>query len=340
MSLTHAPLSAASAQKLTEAATLVRDLVESERKDGQTFKRAYDGLSAGIDAQSEAEIKLYRPQLDHARQRLDLNMTDVQFAENTIAILRDDAVLMAAGAEQVEKLAKAVGLARKQFIDRVRLARELDARVDPALEAIRKGVRAAEVDIGALRLRVRGCVKTLSDALTAAQQFAAAAHRAYDKKDQKALTDARSKLIDLKAFDGNVMRLRPEVLQLPKQHPDLTREQKAEVQWMLDDLERVEDVAPTIAKLVKETMALGQVPVQKPRQSLTATEAQKVIKTFGLADDASRRSKAAKILADDSIEAWPKELAKLYGCKESELKARLGDVRKLSFVKTMGLIDI
>ena len=65
-----------------------------------------------------------------------------------------------------------------------------------------------------------------------------------------------------------------------------------------------------------------------------------MIKTFGLPDDGSRRTKAAKILADDAIESWPRGLAKLYGCKESELKARLGEVRKLSFVRSMSLIDI
>ncbi len=88
-------------------------------------------------------------------------------------------------------------------------------------------------------------------------------------------------------------------------------------------------------------MALAQVPAKKPAPTaLAAAEAQKVIKTFGLPDDGSRRTKAAKILADEAIEAWPRELAKLDGCKESELKARLGEVRKLSFVGTMSLIDI
>jgi hypothetical protein len=55
--------------------------------------------------------------------------------------------------------------------------------------------------------------------------------------------------------------LRPEVQQWPKQHPDLDREQRPEVQRMLDDLERVEEIPAAIGCLVKETMALGQVPM-------------------------------------------------------------------------------
>jgi chromosome segregation ATPase len=341
MSKINVPLSAASAEMLTAAASLVRELVESVRKDGRKFQLAYDGLRASIDDASEAGIKLYRPQLDRARQMLDLNMTDVQYAQETIARLRDDPALMAARAEQVEKLAKAVDHARREFIERVERARELDGRVDKASQGIRRGRRDAEVDIGALRLRVRGCVRTLTDALTQADQLAAAARKAFEKKDQKALTQARTSLIELKAFDANVLRLRPEVQQLPRKHQDLDREQRAEVQWMLDDLERVEEVPAKIGRLVKETMALGQVPVKKPaRPTLASAEAQKLLKTFGLPDDGSRRTKAAKILADDAIEAWPRELARIYGCKEAELKARLGEVRKLPFVRSMSLIDI
>ena len=98
---------------------------------------------------------------------------------------------------------------------------------------------------------------------------------------------------------------------------------------MLDDLERVEEIPAAIGRLVKETMALGQVPAKKPaRAMLAAAEAQKLIKTFGLPDDGPRRTKAAQIVADGAVEAWPRELARLYGCKESELKGRLGEVRQ------------
>lgn len=341
MSKIPEPLSAASAEALAATVPLVRKLVESVRKDGKKFQIAYAGLKAGMEASNAAAIKTYRPLLDQARQMLDVNLFDVQYAQDAIALLRKDKALMAARAEQVEKLAKAIVEARNQFTARVQLARALDGQVGKAVAAFRQGQREAEVEIGALRLNVRGTVRTLSDALTQAGQLAAAARKAYDKADQKALTEARSQLIDLKAFDGNVLRLRPQVQQLTKKHPDLDREQKAEVQWMLDDLERVADIPAAIGRLVRETMALGQVPAKKgARPPMATAEAQKLLKTFGLPDDGSRRAKATKILADDTIDAWPRLLAKLYGCKEAELKGRLGEVRKLSFVRSMELIDI
>ena len=64
MSKIHDPLSAASAEMLAAAASQVRELIEPVRKDGQKFKLAYDGLSAGIDDASEAEMERLRAQLE------------------------------------------------------------------------------------------------------------------------------------------------------------------------------------------------------------------------------------------------------------------------------------
>ena len=52
------------------------------------------------------------------------------------------------------------------------------------------------------------------------------------------------------------------------------------------------------------------------------------------------RTKAWKILNSCPVDQWPKELAKIYGAKESDLKGKLSKVRNLSFVKPLTLIDI
>lgn len=343
MSTTPVSMSVTPAEMLAATVSQVRELAESVRKDGRKYKLAYDGLAAGTDEADPAAIDRYRPLLDRARQMLDLNLTEVQYAQASIERLRGDRTLMATRADQVGTLAKAVAQARRQFVERVRLARELDRRAEQALAGVLKDRRDAEVEIGALRLRVRGTRVTLTQAMAEAEKLAAAAHKAYERRDQKALTDARTKLIDLKAYDGNVLRLRPEVETLRRESADLDREQRAEVQWMSDDLDRVQEIPAAIGRLVKETMALGQVPVQKAapiRPKLAAADVAKLIRTFGLPDDGTRRAKAAKILADEAIEAWPRGLARLYGHKEAELKARLGDARKLPCVRSMALIDL
>lgn len=344
MSDTSSSSTVTSAEMLADAVAHIQQLVKSVRKDGRKFEIACDGLDAALDESRPEAIQRYRALLDQARRMLDLNMTEVQEAQETIARLRADPTLKATRADAIEKLAQAVAQARRTFIQRVQRARDLDARAEGTSAALRQDQRQAEVALGALRLRVRGTLHTLNKAADDAERLAAAARKAYEKKDQKALTAARTALIDLKAFDGNVRRLRPEVDAFSRQHPNLAREQKVEVQGMLDDLVRVEDVPATIDRRVKETLALGQVPVEpKPaRTALAAPQAQQLLKAFGLPDDAAQRAKAARILAGEAVDAWPRGLARLYGCSESALKARLGAVRKFSFVKSreVALIDL
>lgn len=78
---------------------------------------------------------------------------------------------------------------------------------------------------------------------------------------------------------------------------------------------------------------------QKP---LSVAEMTKVVKEFGLdTNDVDLRVKAWKILNACPIEQWPKELAKLYKAKESELKGKLPKVKNLPFLKQQaGLIDL
>lgn len=332
------------AAMLASTVDLVKALIATVRKDGRKFKLASEGLKAALDDADTAGIQRCRTLLDTARKMLDLNMSEVQQAQEAIARLRADATLQATQASAIDKLAKAVAHARRVFIERVQLARELDARADETTVDIRQDQRDAEVAIGALRLRIRGTVRTLTDAMADAERLAAAARKACEQKNQKALTDARTKLIDLKAFDRNVARLRPEVEKLAKAYPDLGRVQKAEVQWLRDDLERVADVPAAIDRLVKDALALGQVPVQPPsaRGALATAQAQKLLKAFGLPDGGAERAKAAKVFADAKVDAWPRGLAKVYGCQEAALKARLAAVRKLPFVKAREaeLIDV
>ena len=133
---------------------------------------------------------------------------------------------------------------RTQPVNRAhRLARQLDGRVDKALHGRSPGParrRGRHRRVAPARPGMReGRSPTPAPGRTARSR----ARKAFDKKNQKALTDARTRLIELEGVsDGNVMAAGPEVQALRKQHPDLDREPRAEVQWMLDALEGVEDV--------------------------------------------------------------------------------------------------
>jgi hypothetical protein len=181
---------------------------------------------------------------------------------------------------------------------------------------------------------------------TAAPRLEKAARAAWEKKDQKALTEARKGLIDLLPIRNDVTAMRPRVEGYRKAHPDLDRERKAEVQWMLDDLVRADDTMGRLEKVVKDLVALGQVKKDEntapASAKFSADEVSKIIKAIGLdSGDVELRVKAMKAIASCAMEQWPKELARLYHAKESELKAKMGAVRKLPFIaKQAALIDI
>jgi ATP-dependent protease HslVU (ClpYQ) ATPase subunit len=101
-----------------------------------------------------------------------------------------------------------------------------------------------------------------------------------------------------------------------------------------------------VEKMVRELVALGQVP-QEEKKAATATpklreaEVEKIVQAFGLdAKQGGLRAKAMKIVNACPFAQWPKELAKVYGAKEADLKAKLGSLMKLPFVKPLALIDI
>src|SRR6185295_11415898 len=102
------------------------------------------------------------------------------------------------------------------------------------------------------------------------------------------------------------MAMKPRIEKYKKQYPDLDREKKAEVQWLLDDLDRAEDSIKRVDRMVRELIALGQVPKEekkaakeeskKPPKALGNAEVHKVVKEFGLdTNDIDLRVKAMKI---------------------------------------------
>ena len=340
-------LSRQTAETLASTVDMVRFIDQKDRKVQARFKKVCDGLRSGIDHGSEDEIALYRPQLAEVGAQIDDGLNNVQGALHLIARLREDKPFMETRFEQVEKLLKTVAVVRKRFSDQAMQVRKLEKDVEQALADIEKGELSAEADLGALQSQMKALMKTTAWVEAEAAKHDKAARAAWEKKDQKALTTARTALIDLLPIRDDVAAMKPRVEAYRKAHPDLDRERKAEVQDMVDDLVRAGDTMARVDRMVRELVALGQVPKQEKEAAAEAApklgqaEVVKIVTAFGLdAKPADLRAKAMKIVNAIPFARWPKELAKLYGAKETELKAKIGNLMKLPFVKPMALIDI
>lgn len=340
-------ISRETAKTLADTVNMVKLIDQQDKKIQPRFRKFHDGLEAGIKDASEDEIALYRPQLEKVGDEIDECLNTIQGALALLAQLRQDQALMETKFDQIEKLVKVVAATRKKLTEEAADARKLDAQVDAALAAIKKGEQSAEADLGALQAQVKDLMKTITYVDTEAPKLEQAARKAWDKKDQKTLTDSRVRLIEFLKYGTAATAMRPRIEKYKKQYPDLDRERKAEVQWLLDDIGRAEDSIKAVDKMVKDLVALGQVPKDEKKAPAPAptkfdnAAVIKVLKAFELdADDAAKRTKAQKILNSCPVDQWPKELAKVYGAKESDLKSRLPAVRKIQLVKESELIDI
>jgi chromosome segregation ATPase len=335
------------AETLASTIEMVRIVDQKDRKVQVRFRKVCDGLRSGIDHGSEDEIALYRPQLAEVGAQIDDGLNNVQGALRLLAQLRADQSIMETRFAQVEKLLKTVAAVRKRFSDQAMEARRLDRDVEQALATIRKSVLSAEADLGALQSQMKALMKTTAWVEAESAKHEKAARTAWEKKDQKALTAARKALIDLLPVRDDVAAMKPRIEAYRKAHPELDRERQAEVQAMVDDLERAGDTMARVDRSVRELVALGQVPKEEEAaapqaQRLGHAEVDKIVTAFGLdaAKHAGLRARAMKIVNACPLAKWPKELAKLYGAKEAELKAKIGNLLKLPFVKPMALIDI
>ena len=166
--------------------------------------------------------------------------------------------------DQIEKLLKSMTAKRKKLSEQAAAARKLDGEADKGAAAAKKGALSAEADLGALQASVGTLMKAIEYVDKEAPKLEEAARKAHAKKDQKGLTDARVRLIEFLKQGTAATTMRPRIEKYRKAYPDIPRELKAEVQYMLDDLQRAEDRIKQVDKVVKELVGLGQVRKKEP----------------------------------------------------------------------------
>jgi len=334
-------ISSATTKTLLDTATMVKKVEAADAKVQPQYKKMSDGLRAGIDNGSEDEIALYRPQLAKVGAAIDGVLGSIQGALGLLSQLRQDEALMESRFDQVEKLLKSMTAKRKKLSEQAAAARKLDAEADKGMAAAKKGALSAEADLGALQASVATLMKAIEYVDKEAPKLEEAARKAHAKKDQKALTDARLRLIDFLKQGTAATTMRPRIEKYRKAYPDIPRELKAEVQYMLDDLQRAEDRIEQVDKVVKELVGLGQVRKNAPaatkpaakKAMLSAADIAEAGKSIGMA--AKDFPKLGKILNELPAARWPAELGRLAGT----LKLKETDGAKLAALvgKTRGV---
>ena len=318
------PISSETAKTLGDTIKMVKSIEAQDAKIQPQYKKMSEGLKNGIDNASEEEISLYRPQLEKVGQLIDTCLGTIQGAIGLLSQLRKDEALMEAKFDQIEKLVKSVAAKRKKLAE-----------------------QSAEADLSALQAAVASFMKTIDYVDVETPKLEAAAKKAYDKKDQKILTDSRTKLIDFLQYKTGPNAMRARIEKYKKHYPDITREQRNEVQYMLDDLLRAEGTMAEVDKKIKELMKLGQVKKEeKPeppakKAPMPAGEVAKAGKALGI--QPKDFPKLAKILNEEPRFKWADALARLAVTLKLQVtngKELVQLLNKVESIKKAQLIDI
>jgi len=341
------PISSETAKTLGDTIKMVKSIEAQDAKIQPQYKKMSEGLNNGIDNASEEEISLYRPQLEKVGKLIDTCLGTIQGAIGLLSQLRKDEALMEAKFDQIEKLVKSVAAKRKKLAEQSAEARKLDSEADTALAAAKKGAQSAEADLSALQAAVASFMKTIDYVDVETPKLEAAAKKAYDKKDQKILTESRTKLIDFLQYKTGPNAMRARIEKYKKQYPDITREQRNDVQYMLDDLLRAEGTMAEVDKKIKELMKLGQVKKEeKPeppakKAPMPAGEVAKAGKALGI--QPKDFPKLAKILNEEPRFKWADALARLAVTLKLQVtngKELVQLLNKVESIKKAQLIDI
>lgn len=123
----------------------------------------------------------------------------------------------------------------------------------------------AEAELGALQAQVKALMQAIAYVDAEAPRLEKQACVAWKRKDQRALTHARSVLVEWLMVRDEVAMLNGRVEAHRRARPDADRQRNAALQRMVDDLERAGASLQRLDEAVRVLVALGDVP-KEPRR--------------------------------------------------------------------------
>jgi small-conductance mechanosensitive channel len=238
-------------------ANLIAKLDQQNKKSDTDFKKTKADLEKSIANGTIPMLKLLRPKLEQEVDDMDDGMSKVEEAKVQIGALQDDQGYASTHFEQIKKLLEKVTDIQNDLTARIKLARDLDARALKAWDAAEGSQDEAEHELAVLKDTVGDIKKVVDKNEPDIPKQADAARKAYAARNQKGLTDARTKLIDYHKPSTQIPLARDKVNKFMKKYHyhDLT----TEAQYLLDDLMQMEDAMKDLDKIIQELMDLHQV---------------------------------------------------------------------------------
>jgi hypothetical protein len=171
------------------------------------------------------------------------------------------------------------------------------------------------------------------------------ADKAFAAKDQKKLTEARLKIIDM-----NFSKDKIDLDKLDRDLDDFMKKYKdanlnTDAQWLKDEVYKLQDIAKKGDAEMQRLVKLGQIPKEEPAVAraakLSNSQIAQLAKYFPLnAKDSKELAKFGKVLNTFPHVKWPAELMKAFDWEKADVDAGMKKANNAPYVQQLYLIDI
>ena len=340
-------MSAETKANLQDATKQAADLSKECAANQGRITDVIKNLKAGIDKKDGVMLDLYLKRVEGTSKLVADTLNDSTDALAAIERLEDDAAFMEAKFEQVKALTEKVNKTKTNLSNQLLELKRLEKDALKVLDGLSGGTAEGVAKYAELEDRVNDLKDSMEKKRKELDVQVAIADKAFAAKDQKKLTDARLKIIEMNFSRDSIEldKLDRDIDAFLKKYKDAGL--STDAHWLKDEVFKMKDIAEKGDAQMQRLVKLGQVPqasaaaaASKPAK-LNNSQIASIAKYFPLnAKNAKELAQFGKVINTFPHVKWPQELVKEFGWTRTEVDAAMKKANQAPFVKDLYLIDI
>ena len=330
---------------LDDATKKVTDLSKECTANQPRIADVLKNLKDGIAKKDGVMLDLYFKRVEGTSKLVSDTLRDSTNALAALKKLEEDSEFMEARFEVVKALTEKVNKTKTSFTSELLELKKLEKEALNVLDGLKGGTADAAAKYAELEDRTNDLKDSLQKKRKELDTQVPIADKAFADKDQKKLTAARLKIIDM-----NFSKDKIDLDKLDRDIDDFMKKYKdanlnTDAQWLKDEIFKMRDTAEKGDAEMQRLVKLGQVAKDEPEPSkpakLNNSQIAQLAKYFPLnAKDAKEVAKFGKVLNTFPHIKWPPELMKAFDWEKAAVDAGMKKANNAPYVQSLYLIDI
>src|ERR1051326_5845292 len=306
-----------------------KQVTETSKKCTANQPRIADvikNLKEGIAKKDGVMLDLYLKRVEGTSKLVSDTLRESSNALAALKKLEEDEEFMEARFEVVKALTEKVDKTKTTFTKELLELKQLEKEALKALDGLSGGTEDAAAKYAELEDRVNDLKASLEKKRKDLDTQVTNADKAYAAKDQKKLTEARTKIIDLHLSTDKITldKLDRDIDDFMKKFKDANL--NTDAQWLKDEIFKVRDIPEKGESELQRLMKYGQIPKEEPEppkpQKLNNSQIAQLAKYFPVnVKDSKEVAKFDKVLNTFTDVKWPAELMKAFDWEKADVDA-------------------